>query len=216
MDEEERYYTMVERLIIGLGAGRCGTTSLARLFREQNDTKSTHECALLPHKYSEQKFRGYMRKLHDRECRISVDVSLWALPYVKEIHKRYPATKFVCLKRDPTAIKTSFLAKAANRNHWTDRNSKHWKKRFRYDPTYSPCYPKYDLPKEEALEQYIKDYYGFCRFYEATMGDAFRIFDIEMLNTYEGVGEILSFAGYTQKVLKVGIKANRLEVTQRN
>jgi hypothetical protein len=207
---------MVERIVIGLGPGRCGTTSLAKLLGMQADTVSTHECMLLPWKYNQNKLQGYVRKLLARDSLVASDASLWVLRYVPQIIKMVPASRFICLKRDNEEVYESFLNKVANRNHWTDPKSEHWDDKYKYDKTYAPCYPKYNLVKEEALVQYIVDYYGISYLYQHKFPSHFRVFDMAKLNDFEGVSEMLRFAGYQRKVCKVGIKANSEQSTQKD
>ena len=46
--------------------------------------------------------------------------------------------------------------------------------------------------------------------------DNFKVFDVTKLNDDYGVREILDFAGYRSKVIKRGIKANRIAITPKD
>ena len=205
--------TRDKRLIIGLGTGRCGTSSLRALLRCQPDTNATHETMLLPHKFNERKFKQYMQKLHRRSEEIVADVALWNLSYVTAILAEYHNTKFICLKRDKEAVVTSFIRKTSKRNHWTRFDSEHWSDekwpRERKCP-YQNCYPRFDADKERAIGFYWDHYEVVSEIYEQAFPDSFRIFPVEDLNTRDGCEKILSFAGYEEMIIKVGIHKNAI------
>jgi hypothetical protein len=205
---------MAQRLIIGLGTGRCGTVSLKALLACQADTHATHETMLLPHKFSELKLRQYMNKLWKRKEEVAADVALWTLPYVTAILGEYPSTKFICLKRDKEAVVKSFMRKTSDgRNHWTGFDSAHWdeKKWYREKKCpYKNCYPRFDADKEEALGLYWDYYYTVAETYEKSFPDSFRIFPLEYINSRDGCESILEFAGYEEMTIKVGIHKNRI------
>ncbi len=204
---------MVNRLIIGLGTGRCGTVSLKHLLAMQQNTHATHEMMILPYKFHERKFVAYMRKLSTRPVRISVDVALWNLPYVTAIIAKYHNTKFICLKRDKEAVVKSYMAKTPNRNHWTQWNSPYWsdtKWPVERRCGYKNCYPRFDADKEEAIGLYWDYYEIVSETYEKEFPDNFRIFPVEYLNTRDGCEKILDFAGYVEMIIKVGIHKNAI------
>lgn len=207
---------MAKRLIIGLGSGRCGTVSLKHLLHMQRNTHATHEIMLLPHHFNERKFKAYMRKLWNRPADISADVALWNLPYVTAILAEYPDTKFICLKRNKEDVVKSYIAKTPNRNHWTSFNSEHWdddkwpmERKKRRCP-YSPCYPKFNADKEDAIGLYWDYYYTVAKTYEESFPENFKIFPMEYLNSRDGCESMLDFAGYEEMAIKVGLHKNRL------
>lgn len=203
---------MAKRLIIGLGTGRCGTSSLRSLLEMQPNTHATHETMLLPHKFNERKYRQYMKRLWDRSADIAADVALWNLPYVTTIMSGYPTTKFICLTRDKEAVVKSFMQKTAkNRNHWTRYDSEHWDEELWFREKrcpYKNCYPRFDASKEEALGLYWDYYHIVAETYERAFPDSFRIFPLEFLNSRDGCESILDFAGYKEMAIKVGIHKN--------
>lgn len=205
---------MAERLIIGLGTGRCGTVSLKSLLSLQKDTDATHETMLLPHRFKEYKYRQYMRKLWGRKTRVIADVALWNLSYVTTILAEFPSTKFICLQRDKEAVVKSFMRKTRdNRNHWTQFDSEYWDQIEWYKEMKCPyrnCYPRFDADKEEALGLYWDYYYVVAKTYQDSFPNNFRIFPVEYLNSRDGCEKILTFAGYKEMVIKVGLHKNRL------
>jgi len=207
---------MATRLIIGLGTGRCGTVSLKALLDLQKDTHATHETMLLPHKFNERKFVQYMRKVWGRKTRIVADVALWNLPYVTAILAEYPSTKFICLKREREAVIKSYMAKTRLRNHWTRLDSEYWSdekwpnERKKRKCPYHGCYPKFNADKEEAIGLYWDYYYIISETYEKAFPKNFKIFSMEELNSRDGCEKILTFAGYEEQTIKVGIHRNAL------
>jgi len=164
---------------------------------------------------NERKLEQYMQKLHKRfnKANIVVDVALWNLPYVTSILARDDKTKFICLKRDKDLVIKSYIKKTPKRNHWTRRDSEYWsdKKwpRERRCP-YGPCYPKFDADKEDAIGFYWDYYQVISEMYEQAFPDNFRIFPVEYLNTRDGCEKILTFAGYDEMVIRVGIHKNAI------
>lgn len=205
---------MTERLIIGLGTGRCGTVSFKALLALQPDTHATHETMLLPYRFNHNRFIAYTQRLWGRKQDIAADVALWNLPYVTAILGEYHKTKFICLKRDKELVIKSYMRKTRNgRNHWTRHDSKFWSdKKWPREKKcpYGSCYPKFDADKEKAIGLYW-DYYNIVsRTYQESFPDNFRIFPVEDLNTRDGCEKILSFAGYVEMVIKAGIHKNAI------
>jgi hypothetical protein len=170
---------------------------------------------LLPHKVNDRKLKQYINKLHNRfnGADTVIDVALWNLPYVTSILAESHKTKFICLKRDKELVTKSFMRKTPKRNHWTRYDSKFWsdeKWPREKKCAYGRCYPRFDADKEEAIGLYW-DYYDIVsRTYQESFPDNFRIFPVEDLNTRDGCESILSFAGYVEMIIKVGIHKNIL------
>jgi hypothetical protein len=170
---------------------------------------------LLPYKVNERKLDQYMQKLHRRfnGADTVVDIALWNLPYVTSILAKYHDTKFICLKRDKELVVKSFVRKTPKRNHWTRFDSEHWDEtqwpKEKKCP-YKGCYPRFDVGKEEAIGLYWDYYDAVSATYEISFPDNFRIFPVEDLNTRDGCESILSFAGYEEMVVKVGIHKNAI------
>ena len=115
--------------VLGIGTGRCGTTSLTRLLKAQPGVHATHEARpLLPWNPRKSK-----ENVVDRVCRlvaaapprarIVADVALYYLPYVATILRHWPATRVICLRRDRAEVIESFARKV--REHWGDTVN-HW------------------------------------------------------------------------------------------
>ncbi len=95
------------------------------------------------------------------------------------------------------------MRKVPTTSHWTHMHSEHWNKYWRRGHYYRKRFPQYDLPKEEGCRRYVKEYYEECEEYEKSMPENFRIFDIEDLNSYEGVRSILEFCGISEEEMEI-------------
>ncbi len=203
------------RLIIGLGTGRCGTTSLARLLARQQDTTASHEkygnkqTWIVGHGQTKPLIEGL---LSSRNEGVVADVSFSWLNYVEKIHGAYPDTRFVCLRRERAGFIESYKKLMRGRN-----NLLTWRANMGFPLTalygYEHCLPKYDHLRgqsEDMIFGFFYDQYDqFARELEHSL-DSFAIFPMEALNTESGVREILDHCGYDDsiKVIRPGIRAN--------
>lgn len=199
--------------VLGVGTGRCGTVSLSSVFNSQHDTSSSHESIISPWEFNE----GFLSKnigmlLHRQYIsKVASEVAFYLLPYCQRIIEMYPETKVVCFKRDMKETATSYMKKTVGRNHWTLPSKKPEYGDWRDDPTWDSCYPKYDLPKFEAIIQYWNDYYTYSETLQAKFPDNFRIFDMKSTLQSEAAQlKMLSFCGF--KIMKpiIGIKLNSI------
>lgn len=208
-----RTFSDHERLVIVLGPGRCGTLSLATLLAGQRDFMAHHEFAAMLWEISIPHFVIMMIKLlYDLKPRLDrvSDCGPWYIQYVELIRSIFPKAKFVCMWRDPEEVFESWMKRDVDTCHWTSTKSKHWKPEWKRNFVYRGCFPRYDLPKEEALRKYIKEYYQKAKMFERQYGDFFKMFDVESLNTEEGVISILDFIDIEREDMNVvvGIRSN--------
>jgi len=173
------------KLIFGLGTGRCGSTSLANLLGldHEGDPK-------LPWAFSQYALDnklGYLLFLEKRG-----DVGMYYLPYVEAILRIFPKAKFVCLKRDRDETVESFKKKIGRRNHWLVHNGNGWELDLNWDDKY----PKYDLlNRDEAIGRYWDEYYTEAERLQSEHPSRFEIFPIETLNSKKGQDSIFDFIG---------------------
>lgn len=206
----------MQRVVIGLGSGRCGTMSLAKILDSQVDTACTHEfgsVALPPSKRHKKKrtrqtfdplpwdprneleMKKRLMRMQAQPHSLVGDCSLYLLPYVFFIAHATNAS-FVCLQRDREETIDSFLRwtedRSPRRNHWqrhdgTEYEHTVWDKAF-------PDYPM-RLSKREAVGMYYDDYYRKAETLQKRMPGRFRIFPTEALNDEKQLKELLQFAG---------------------
>jgi len=180
-------------LVIGLGTGRCGTKSLTKLL-DRGHANVTHECRpVLPWKVDEGMLDLKLDELQSRVSgRVNLvgDVSLYFLPYVRAIQERVSDCRFVCMRREKELVVRSYMRHSRNKNWWQDHDGSV----YRIDNEWDKCYPKFNdaSSKEEALSLYYDLYYENAELLESEI-ELFRIFDIDALNSEDGIINIQRF-----------------------
>jgi len=201
--------TKKRQLIIGLGTGRSGTTSLTKLLDAQPSSFFVHEGGfkvetggnskkilhLLPWN-KDLKLMHRLFEILENESE-GYDfygcVALYFLPYVSDIVKKYPHVKFICLVRSRAEVIKSFSIHAGDFNWWMNHDGS----QFRKDPIWDPSFPKLNAhTREEAIGKYWDDYFEATLELESAYPNNFKAFDLEILNTPEGINKLLDFAGY--------------------
>jgi hypothetical protein len=169
--------------VCGLGTGRCGTKSLAKLLSLQEGWQVTHENE--PHlSWSDEPDPGqsFRRAAYPNYS----DVAFYYLPHVNRLRELYPGMRFVCMQRDCEATVASFVRKQPPGIHWFSDSQQGWCRSF----------PAIDAPGiEEQARLYWHLYYEWARQLE---GDDFRIFPTTALGDPAGTLEILQFCGVTE------------------
>lgn len=190
----------MERVVIGLGSGRCGTASLARLLNLQPNVSVTHEGCPLPWEFYQEAWDWNMRKLNSGKPpwgeEIIGDVGYYWVNYVERLLNIRPDTKFICLKRDRQEVMDSYMAHSSGLNvHPTDD----WFRMF----------PRYNLPKKEAVGAMWDDYYRISEGWAVKYPKSFSIMEMhDVLNDKNGMNKALSFLGIENPVIKLGIRLN--------
>jgi len=198
-------------LVFGLGTGRCGTTSLAKLLNAQPNTLVTHELSpILPWTPNFEMLQYRILQLeHQVHADFIGDVGSYYLPYVTPLIKSMINEKFnlkfVVLKRNMNDTVSSFLRKNESYNRLQAHDGTKWKQ----DPHWDNSFPTYssDLTKKQAAELRWHEYYDVANTIEDNF-DNVRIFNIEDLNSDLGVNSILDFIGIDNKNIVTNIKIN--------
>ncbi len=207
---------MQQRLIVGLGSGRCGTCSLAAVLDAQFRVSVTHESYnRLPWVPLEFDINLAITSIiHAQSGNIIGDCAPWYLNYTDWCIESFPDIKMICLKRKKESCVTSIyeVNNMLKVNHFTDKSSKHWDKtRWNLNEIdsrmYRNCFPKYDLPMFKAISQYYDDYYDIAYELERKYPDNFGLFDTDhVLNTEEGQIEMLKFCGIEGGFILPGVR----------
>lgn len=198
-----------QRLIVGLGTGRCGTHSLAELLELQNGTTALHQPEpCLPWTVD----HGWYHHVQEVIAGISgpfVALIAWYyLNYVNLLIRDHDAT-VICLRRDRSETIHSIDRMTPEFDHWSNRPA-------RANPTteYRGLFPNYDVPdKRTALGLYYDEYYGRAERLQRTYPKRVRIFSTTDLNHEASVVDLLSFAGYAENdmTVAVGIRTGIME-----
>ena len=211
----------MRHVVIGLGSGRCGTMSLAVLLESQDGVVCTHELGR-PFPWNGSAWLVGHRLSHvitdAGENDIGGDIAYWYLPQVDHIHDFLDGeVRFVCLKREREAC----LKSMKNWNSWLGinpyqtHNASKWRRSI-WDVTL----PTFDFCTiESAMEKYYDGYYQLAEHFEEAYPGKFKIFDMDDLNTDDGVRGILDFVEVLNPKIITGIRKNtndeRLEKANR-
>jgi hypothetical protein len=193
-------------LLIGLGTGRCGTTSLACLLNSGRGCSVTHEQidirVGLSWEFNQKGAKKALDILDGRSCDRAGDVAFYYLPYVEWISKARPGSTFVCLKRDRKETIDSYMKKCGPRDHWS---------RFKTNrDSWDRMYPRFDtFDKKKAIGMYWDFYYAEAERLEKS-GVDIKTFDMRSMNNEDGVKKILDFCGLDCDHAPVGVKKNSL------
>jgi len=206
---------MKQSIVLGIGTGRCGTASLAKILNEQPDAVcSFDEPPRLPWKHADgqrvlrERFARF--RLHGK-ARLLGDCASFYLPYIEDAIAVEPDIRIVCLKRPREEVVASFCqwldkTMPLPTNHWAERPAPGW----HHDPLRTRIYPQYDTPnREEGIRRYWDEYYRRVGELIERFPEHIRLFDTyEALNTEAGQREMLTFVGIPaeRQVLSVGTR----------
>ena len=198
----------MKTIIIGLGTGRCGTHSLAKLLESQENTSITHELNDTPFikwYYNSNDFNKICRVIDSRNKEFVGDVSFFYLHYIPSLLDKYNNIKFISIKRPKEATIKSYMKWTEGRNHWMNHNGTQW----RYD-RWDICYPKYEVEKkEEALNLYWEEYYTTMEKLKTSYSNQFLLIEMEDLNNDNKIKDILDFCGFKNKKIISGVKISQ-------
>jgi len=158
------------QIVLGLGSGRCGSTSLSALLGAIEGSCATHENPPLIYWRPEKaQLDFHMRrfKLLSEFFPLVFDASHWWLRAIDRFFTEFPNGKAIGLHRDTQTCAQSFArVKGQGRgsiNHWVAPGNGVWCTNY-WDPTY----PTYPLPKTaradpdtaraQLIERYIQEY----------------------------------------------------------
>ncbi len=200
------------KIVIGLGSGRSGTQSLARLLNLQYKAKVWHE----KEQWRIPWVNGVRRVKHQLHVfrflslfyHLVGDIAFYYLPYVPLIQEIIPDAKFICMRRERDATIKSYVNWVGRLNFcpWINHDGTQWS--FNH---WDQCYPKYNAQTiEEAVALYYDEYYRIAEEFEKRYPHQFRIFWIDDLNTKEGQNKIFDFLNIQNPIFQVGIKTNQL------
>lgn len=191
-------------VFLGIGTGRCGTVSLAKLLDKQPGVVCTHEeRPLLPWYFNWEDeahweaFHVHVARFKQAGAGLVGDVAFYWLPYLHEMFSTFPNLKVICLKRDRQETIRSYMRKTEGRNHWMIHDGRKW----RLDSVWDPCYPKYHVEtKEEAIGRYWDEYYRAVEGWARHRPEQVRVWDVDVLNSKRGQDEIFEFLGLKEHV----------------
>lgn len=185
------------KLVIGLGSGRCGTTSLSVLLNAQQDTSATHEFCFLPWEFNKAYWDRVVGKLTSGKAPydkgVVADCGYYWMNHVDRVVERFPTAKFIYLWRDRQEVIDSMWEFTRGLNTYPDN-------------PLNP-YKLYDADRKTSIGLMWDDYMRMAGEYQNEYPD--RFYQIEMdkaLNDGNEQRKMLEFVGYKSPVTWVGIK----------
>jgi hypothetical protein len=137
------------QVILGLGTGRCGSTSLSAAFRNVATALSTHENPPMIFWQPQREQMEFHMKRLALLCRyypVVFDAAHWWLNAIDAFFESFPQGKVVGLHRGMESCVTSFLGlkgvEPGTPNHWALPNNGIWGPNI-----WDPCYPSYAVPQ---------------------------------------------------------------------
>jgi hypothetical protein len=155
------------QVVLGLGAGRCGSTTLAAILHTVEGAISTHECPPFLHWVPlplELQFHLRRFEMFRRHAPLVADCAHWWINSLDQVFQAFPASKAIGLVRETEACVRSWMkVSSADVNHFVPAHNRIWS-----PDRWDPLYPHYDLPeaarqdptaaKETLVRRYILEY----------------------------------------------------------
>lgn len=192
------------QIVIGIGPGRCGSTSLSEMLGTISNSCCTHETppSIFWTPLSEQvefhikRFR-MLAKYHS----VVSDVSHWWLNAIGRVWDQLPQAKVIGLVRDPDKCASSFMRiqgfGRGSLNPWAPRGDSFWRRGL-WDPTY-PSYPVPDLSKNdpdhvklEQITRYVREYNAQMAKLAENQPEQVKLVQTETISSPEVQAEIFS------------------------
>lgn len=211
--------TRDSRLVLGVGTGRSGSTTLSALLDAQPSARVTHEAK--PILYWDRETNaddfhiGRFRHLMTRHALVG-DVAHWWLPKLPRLIALFPSVRIIALKRDKQQTVESFLRikggdKQGAVNHWVEHDGQYWTKNH-----WDGCYPKFNATTlKESIELYWDTYTEEIDRLSDLHPANVRTYVTESLSDEAAQADMLSFIGVSDKdrVLMPGLHQNQATVS---
>jgi hypothetical protein len=157
-------------VVLGIGPGRCGSSTLTAAFAAVDDACATHEnhpfIYWQPQEEQTQFHFERLRRLANH-FRVVFDAAHWWLNVLERFLEEFPSAKVVALTRDNESCVQSFLnvkgRGAGSVNHWAPPGNGIWPSNL-----WDPVYPQYPVPtdaesdpepaKAALVRRYVDEY----------------------------------------------------------
>ena len=131
------------------------------------------------------------------------DIGFYNLMHIDKLINNEHSAKIVCLVGDEEASFKDWMEFAKDINPWTNPKCEYWNGDKSSELAY--YFPKYDLPKEEALRKFINEYYMIAKRCQYKYPGYVKVYPANLLETEEGKTEILTFLGHKAEDLVLEI-----------
>lgn len=185
-------------MILGIGSGRCGTLSLAKVLG------TTHEAMNLPWEVDAFRFE----KAWKRIAGTPGDVSMGWLRYLDLVWSKDPSVRVVCLRRDREETAASWAAQLEARDRFAIQCLYTNAEGEIVAPSIFPDYG--DLPKAQAAATFWDTYYEQAQRWQRLRPTRFRIFEVPaVLNDPKAQRRMWLWLGKPRQPLRLGIREHR-------
>ena len=194
--------TRAGQVVLGLGAGRCGSTTLAAILHTVDGAVSTHECPPYLHWEPlplELLFHLRRFEMFSRSAPLVADCAHWWINSLDQVFSRFAGSKAIGVIRDTEACVQSWMrVSSSDVNHFVPAHNRIWP-----PDRWDPLYPHYDLPadarrnparaKESLARRYIVEYNQQLKRLEASMPDRVLLLATEDLDSPATRAQITDF-----------------------
>ena len=197
---------MVQRVVLGVGAGHCGLGLLATILSVQRRARITlGQPPLLPwdpYPGGPGIAERMARWKGGADVALIGDVAAFYLPYAEVAIAADARIRMICLKRPEAEVVAGF------RNHINRTNSllvNHWARDpapgWTHHPILTQTYPQYDSQdRDQGLSRYWHEYYERADDLQRRFRQNFLVVDGNSLNDAEGVRVVLDFVGIAREM----------------
>lgn len=195
------------RLVLGIGTGRSGSTTLTHLLGQQPGCSATHEAyPILAWQGEDLLALQKAAAILSRPCTVAAEVAWFYLPYIEVILKRFSDARVLCLERPRLEVVDSFLRKLSpGVNHFTDDPGR---KRHRLDVSFPHYEPGLSL--SAAVGKYWDEYKFRVAVLQREHPRQVGCWPMDdALNDERVMRRMLKFAGFEEPVVKAaGLRLN--------
>jgi len=183
--------------------------SLAALLNEQPGQKVSHELGFKTHSTERilpwvpdwKRWQAMMAWLSKK--RATGDVSHFWLSYLPKMLATIPHLRVICLEREAEETVRSLVESSGSKNQYSEELAP-----GEFRTKRAECFPKYRLPKVDAVRAYWTEYYERAAELERRHPLRFCVMPTAALNTKAGQAAILDFVGIETHVYRVGLRLN--------
>lgn len=185
---------------------RSGSQAMYGFLDHQEDIYARHETRGLPWDFSEEAYeqaKTVFAKMEScSEENYSAEVNFSLVPYIFQLKKDFPDSKFIFLKREKDAHRKSFnrhFIETSNLNYLVAENSSHWDDKYTKNES-DHCYPSYDLCIDDAFNKYYDEAHETMDKFMEQYPDSYIVYEnFSILNSISEQKKLMDFIGIEKK-----------------
>ena len=206
------------QVILGLGAGRCGSTTLAAILHTIEGAVSTHESPPFMHWEPlplEMQFHLRRFEMFSRYVPLIADCAHWWINSLDQIFDAFPDSKAIGICRDTDACVRSWMSVSpADINHFVPSHNRIWP-----PDRWDSLYPHYELPadarqnptrtKEHLVRRYIEEYNQRLKILAARQPERILLLSTENLDSPSERARISEFVQLRVRTARISLNVSR-------